>query len=275
VGAVTHAFTTPTTVVISPHLDDAVLSAWSVLSSSEPIRVVTVYAGIPAPGFVTDLDRAHGAHESAAWLRRRRAEDIAALALADCEPVHLDLLEVQFPAYGLPVVRERVARDPSAFLSIVVQESLLRTDPDEIVRLVHDDVPSDAVVYGPGGIGRHPDHRDVGEAVVRLLGRVREVRLYADSPYYLFRGLPSWLNVVPNSEADEWCVAALPPLVRDCSSLIRRVVRLDDEALESKWAALECYRTELPSIVDDMRRFGISREWMRYETFWTVGDDAT
>jgi LmbE family N-acetylglucosaminyl deacetylase len=269
----THAFE-QTIVVVSPHLDDAVLSAWSVLSSPETVKVVTVYAGIPAPGFVTDLDRVHGAHESAAWLRRRRAEDISALALADCEAIHLDELEVQFPAYRLPAVRERIANDPSSFLSIVAQEPGLRTDPNEIVRLIRDHVPSHSVVYGPGGIGRHPDHRDVARAVVRLVGRVREVRLYADSPYYLFRGMPTWLNEAPNPEADDWCHAALSLVRRDHSRLIRRVERLDDASLKRKWAAVEHYGTELPSIVADMRRVGISHDWMRYETFWSLEDDA-
>jgi len=266
----THAFGPQTTVVISPHLDDAVLSAWSVLTSSDAVKVVTLYAGIPDPGFVTDLDRAHGAKESAAWLRKRRAEDLAALALAGCEAIHLDRLEVQFPAYRLPGVRERIAHDPTEFLSTVAQEPKLRTDPDDIVRLIDSHVPSRSVVYGPSGIGRHPDHRDVARAVVRLFGRVREVRLYADSPYYLFRGMPTWLNVAPNPEADEWCQAALSLVARNNSRLVRQVVRLNNASLKRKWAAIERYETEFPLIVADMRRLGISRDWMRYETFWTL-----
>jgi hypothetical protein len=262
----------PTVVVLSPHLDDAALSAWSVLHADMQVRVVTVFAGIPGRGFVTALDRAHGAEESAEWLRLRREQDRAVLARAECEPVHLDLLEVQFPAWQNPAIRDRITRDPDRFLEIVADDPELGTDPDDLAELMLAHIPDDAMVYGPAGIGHHPDHRDLAAAAVRLIGRVRTLRLYADSPYYFFRGLPSLVGNTANGAADTWVRDALRPLGLDLALDKAQVARLDDETFAAKQAALRGYRTEWPLVVGDMERLGIEPQWMRFETFWGVPD---
>lgn len=259
-------------LVLSPHLDDAVLSAWHVLSSPGDVRVVTVYGGVPSPGFLTDLDRAHGARESAAWLRRRRDDDRAALALAGREPVHLDLLEVQFPAYRIDRLREAIARDPSHFLSLVVDEPALRTPPETLDALVREHIHPGLVVVGPAGIGGHPDHRDLAQAAVRLAGEVRQVRLYADSPYYLFDGLPACVTGRPNPAADRRVDEALAGLVPHPSGLLPEVVRLDADALAHKFAAMRRYTTEFPSIEADLSRPGRAPEMMAHELYWTLPD---
>lgn len=257
-------------VVLSPHLDDAALGAWSVLHTGVPARVVTVFAGLPDRGFVTDLDRAHGAVESAGWLRLRREQDRAVLSRAHCEPVHLDLLEAQFPAWQDPATRSRIARDPGSFLDIVAGDPELGTDPDELAELVLACIPDGAVVYGPAGIGHHPDHRDLAAAAVRLTGRVRTLRLYADSPYCFFHGLPSIVGGEANEAADTWVRDALRPLGLESVMDQAQVVRLADETFAAKQEALRGYRTEWPFVVGDMERLGIDPQWMRLETFWAV-----
>ena len=37
-------------LVLSPHLDDAVIDCWSVLTDSGDVRVVNIFAGVPSPG---------------------------------------------------------------------------------------------------------------------------------------------------------------------------------------------------------------------------------
>jgi len=126
------------------------------------------------------------------------------------------------------------------------------------------------VVYGPAGIGRHPDHRDLAQATVRLAERVREVRLYADSPYYVFHGLPSWITGEPNPEADEGVDRAFSALGLDPARLGRHVIRLPPRVFGRKLEAMQRYTTEYPSMRADLARPGSSPEMMRYETFWTV-----
>jgi LmbE family N-acetylglucosaminyl deacetylase len=257
----------PCVVVLSPHLDDAVLSAWHAVAAGGT-TVVTTFAGIPRDGFVTDLDRAHGARDSAAWMRRRRAEDRDALAVGSASPVHLDLLDAQFAAYEMPAVRAAVSADPERFVPIATEVPELSTDPARLVTLAVDHIPRDAVVYGPVGVGGHPDHRDLGRAAVRLAGsgRVGQLRLYADSPYYVLPGLPEWLGGPPNPAADRAIERAMAVSGADRLRLRRYVVRLDDDTLAAKIKALRCYRTELPSIESAVD----VADWMRHEVYWAV-----
>ena len=83
-------------VVLSPHLDDAVLSAWSVLRRPGEVTVVNLCTAIPPPGTLGAYDRVKGATDSAEFMRERLAEDAAALALAGREPLGLGLLEGQY-----------------------------------------------------------------------------------------------------------------------------------------------------------------------------------
>jgi len=258
-------------VVLSPHLDDAVLSTWHVVSAPCEVTVVTVFAGIPEHGFVTDLDRSHGAEESAAWLLRRRREDRAALALAGRTPMHLDLPEIQFPAYRNPAIRDLIAESPEHFIAHVSGQPTLGNDADELAALVEAHIPAAPVVYGPAGVGGHPDHRDLARAAVSLAVPGREVRLYADSPYYLAYGLPSWVTGTPNPAADALTEQALARLDLAGRSVTRYVIELDQAAFQQKLAAMRRYQTEIPSIWADLTRAPAGPDAMRYETYWTVG----
>jgi LmbE family N-acetylglucosaminyl deacetylase len=259
-------------MILSPHLDDAVFSAWEVLSAPGTRRVVTAFAGVPAPGFVTDLDRAHGAADSAEWMLRRHADDRAVLALVGCDPIHLDLLEVQFRAYRNDRIRAAISQDPVRFLGLVVDEPGLSTDPADLADLLLPHIRDEPVIYGPAGIGRHPDHRDLALATVRLAERVPEVWLYADSPYYLFNGLPSWVVEERRPRAGEEVADALSALGLDPSRLDQTVVRLPPDSFEQKLRAMRRYGSEFPSVQADLARNGHSVDLMRYEVAWRVGD---
>lgn len=252
-------------VVLSPHLDDAALSAWHILSSPRDVTIVTVFAGVPEPGFVTHLDRSHGADDSAAWLTRRRREDRAALAVAGRTPVHLDLLEVQFPAFRVPRLRSAIAAEPDRFLELVAGDPELRSSPASLAALVRPHIPPGAVVYGPAGIGGHPDHRDLAQATVLLDA---DVRLYADSPYYLRHGLPSWVSYGGEPEADALVRSALTQL--DAELTAPEVTELSAAAFGQKVTALRCYTTEFPSIWRDASSPPASVDMMRFETTWAV-----
>ena len=261
----------PNVVVVSPHLDDAVFSAWHVLSAHPAGDVVTVFAGLPEPGLLTDLDRAHGASESASRMRRRRADDEAALVGTGWRPVHLDRLEGQVTAYRVPHLRDAIAADPGRFLEVVVDDPAVASDPGELADLVCEHIPPRALVYGPAGIGRHPDHRDVARAMLLVREHAAEVRLYADSPYYLFQGPPSWLSGTPNPEADRWVDRALADLDVRADRLTRHVVHLDEAALAAKLQAMRRYVTEFPSVqADILARSGDGLEVMGHEAFWTI-----
>lgn len=152
--------------ILSPHLDDAVLSAWSVLRRSGSVTVVNVCAGVPPPGPPPRWDRLTGARDAAERMRERLAEDRAALARAGREAVYLDFLDEQYRTEPL---------DPAA-LAVALSEAAAGATE----------------LWAPAGIGSHPDHVQVREAALELAGGDRglEVRLYADIPYVFRSGWP-------------------------------------------------------------------------------------
>src|SRR3954470_7088366 len=83
-------------VVLSPHLDDAVWSTFSLLAGDEPdVIVVTVFAGVPQ-GEAGWWDARCGITDSSEHVLARRCEDSGVLASLGCSAIHLDLLDDQY-----------------------------------------------------------------------------------------------------------------------------------------------------------------------------------
>jgi LmbE family N-acetylglucosaminyl deacetylase len=146
-------------LVVSAHLDDAVLSAYSVLAEA---TVVTVLAAVPPPGRVAGWDAEGGADDSAARVLERREEDRRALARAGATPLHLDFADGQYVRAGM----------------------LPAPVPAEIGAALEELAARAAEVYAPAGIG-NPEHALVRDAVVAARP---DAVLYADLPYALRHG---------------------------------------------------------------------------------------
>ena len=148
-----------TIVVVSTHLDDAVLSCWSIVAGDADVAVVTVFTGAPDdPNLVTDWDRDTGL-TSNERMAARIEENRAALAIAGRVPTDLGFLESQYGA--------------RSFDTGVMAECLRDAE----------------LVYLPAGIGVpggrvHGDHVFVRDACLEIRP---DARLYADQPYCLFR----------------------------------------------------------------------------------------
>jgi LmbE family N-acetylglucosaminyl deacetylase len=272
-GRIVHMRGAPTDsqrqVVLSPHLDDAALSAWHVLGSGGEALVVTVFAGIPASGFVTALDRARGGRESAAVVRQRRREDRAALALAGRTPTHLELLDIDYRAFARPEVRAAIEHEPSHFIATVSGEPQLRIEPDALERHIAGLLTDSDVVYAPAGVGAHPDHRDVARLGTRLASQGRPVRFYADIPYLFRHGWPSWLGGAPGSQADRDVEEALAELASP-AALTREVFELDHAQVATKAAAIRRYETEFDLVNADFGGVLEDLEHLRCEVVWTM-----
>jgi LmbE family N-acetylglucosaminyl deacetylase len=258
--------------VLSPHPDDAVFSAWAALTARPAPLVVTVFAGVPEPGFVTSLDRDHGAAESAAWVRRRRNEDAAVLAAAGCRVVHGDLPDLQYRVRELPELRRAVERDPGQLLSLARDEPRLQVPPGDVDGVAGALLGPSTVVHGPAGIGGHPDHEAVARYAVSLVPRVAQVRLYADSPYYLRDGLPAWVTGERRigSAADDALGHAFARLGLDPGRAAPEVVRLDDERMAAKDRAMRGYRTEFDPVNRDFDGIAANSALMRHEVYWML-----
>lgn len=145
--------------MVSPHLDDAVLSCGRLLAGNPGALVVTVLAGDPGDwNEQTSWDATCGYGPGVDVVEARRREDTDALAVVGARPVWLDLLDQQYRAGPIP--------------------------PAEIADAVAAVLPEGVPVVGPLGL-IHDDHRAVADALdlVRRRDPGREWWAYADIPY--------------------------------------------------------------------------------------------
>jgi LmbE family N-acetylglucosaminyl deacetylase len=242
-------------LLLSPHLDDAVLDCWSVLSDASPPRVVNVFAGVPAAGAtVPPWDRITGATDSAARVRERREEDAGALARAGVEATYLPLLDAQYRPPGEPLEPGDLDRALAAQLG-----------------------GGTAHVLAPAAIGGHPDHALVRRYARLLLRRGFAVTLYADLPYCVMHGWPAWVDgrePQPNRDIDAFWSLFLAPVPELPPLRSAHVVRLDDAAAAAKLAALRCYETQMPALSYGGRDLLADPEIHRYEVFWELTPPA-
>jgi LmbE family N-acetylglucosaminyl deacetylase len=220
---------TERTVVVSTHLDDAVLSTAARLMAGDVV-VVTVFAGLPDEGCAVPWwDRLTGATDSRQRVLERLAEDDAALALLGVPTVRLDELDEQYRS--APV------------------------DPELLARRIAGALGTTGQVWLPAGVGGNTDHlavRDAGRRAVTLLGEPsREVRLYADVPYTAVYGWPRWASGRPPDpylDADWWLAQDLPRRGLDPAALMPKPRLLTPDELALKRRAVAAYRSQLPAL---------------------------
>jgi hypothetical protein len=211
-------------VVLSPHLDDAVVDCWAVLTGDGPVTVVNVFTGEPPAGEVSRWDRLCRASDSAQLMRERVAEDREALARAGRVPVNLGFLA---EPYRRPRQAPGVAELDAALVAAV---------------------PAASAVLAPAAVGTvHPDHLLVRDHALTLAAAGIPVELYADQPYAVQYGWPAWVTGdEPDPHLDpevSWRAggADLPELLTRERA---RVEALDEAAARAKLEAMRTYRTQ-------------------------------
>ena len=146
----------PPLVVISPHLDDAVLSCAEVLRRHPGSTVITAFAGRPSDGRWSNWDRTcFRAGQDPIPVRRE--EDRRALAMLGASPIHLPFLDVE---YEEPCTVEEVAG--------ALERQLADLDPPHVLV--------------PLGI-KHHDHEMTHRAASLLFDERRRWTIYAELPY--------------------------------------------------------------------------------------------
>lgn len=238
-------------VAVSPHLDDAALSA-SVKLHGVGATVLTVFAGIPAPGLTVSLwDRVTGASSSAERQAERLAEDAAVMSLLSARGRYLDEREEQY------------------------RKAEPAPDIDRLAGLIAEHLAGADEVWLPAAIGRNPDHvlaRDAGLRAAAATGH-GDVMLYADFPYVITYGWPSWVSGQPadpylNSEiwlAEQFAAAGLDAPIRSAE-----VIRLSPAQRAAKSAIISAYRTQASAL--DLTAAALARDPAKldYELCWRL-----
>lgn len=214
-------------VAVSPHLDDAALSASAALSAGGA-TVATVFTALPPDGWpVSWWDRLTGATNSAERQRERLTEDAAVMRLLCATALHLDEPEAQYRE-GDPDLRAAIER-------------------------LADLLSGASEVWLPSAIGGHRDHafaRDAGLRAAVAAGH-HEVILYADFPYVIAYGWPEWVSGQRGDtylDAAFWLTGQLAGTGLDADSLTPIVTRLSAAQRERKAAVIAAYRTQAAAL---------------------------
>jgi LmbE family N-acetylglucosaminyl deacetylase len=250
---------------VSPHLDDAVLSAGGLLATlaGESVRtlVLTPFAGTcagPWSRFAQEFHAACGLpDEEAATIRR--TEDRSALTALAAGAWHGDLLDAIYRrgpdggwlydgagrTFGPPDPGDRAT---AGALAELVERAVTRLRPRLLV--------------GPAALGDHVDHVFVRDAMIATSRRDgTPVLLWEDQPYALRQPPPA-----------DWCPAV--------PAAARLELSIPDRRWKQRISALGCYHSQLRML------FGPDSDWRleltRYATgaagrsraverYWTVG----
>jgi LmbE family N-acetylglucosaminyl deacetylase len=241
-------------LVVSPHLDDAVLSAFAFLRRSRA-TVLTVFCGAPCDGRASSWDVALGQTDGADAMRMRLAEDDTALGDLGVATTRLPLLETEYR-------RGAMSRDDEEQLLAAVRTWVDSTAG--VVLLPAGAGARDSLLYRarwqasrpplrvPGGGEPHPDHVAVRDIVApAVLADGGRLALYEELPY-------RWTG------RGDSRVAALR---RRLGARTRRFhVPIDANA---KARAIETYGSQIPELFRPWVR-DISRELPARERYWLV-----
>lgn len=227
-------------VVLSPHLDDAVLSCFAVLSRQGTTRtVVTVFAGVPEAGQQGLWDASRGVTRSDEYMAERVADDLDVMAGLGARAVHLPLLDEQYRRTRL--TSQSLAR---------------RLEP----------YTEGANVYAPAGFGQHPDHVLVRAAALRAFAGMASLHLYADLPYAARHG---WPLDCRDGSCGRDLGKALPRTVARLWVTGCEHEALSAETASAKMRCLAKYRSQFPLL--DAPSEGLRRRAIdRFEARWSV-----
>jgi LmbE family N-acetylglucosaminyl deacetylase len=170
-------------IYISPHLDDAVLSAGGLIfdqaRTGRRVEIWTVVCGFPPEGELTPLAQAlhfqWGFASAEETVRVRRAEDERAASIVGAQAVHFDVPDCIYRrgADGEPLYPMGVFVEPhpaeSGLAARITSTLAARLEPDD-------------VLFCPLTIGNHVDHVTVRKAAE---GLGRPLQYFADIPYLL------------------------------------------------------------------------------------------
>jgi LmbE family N-acetylglucosaminyl deacetylase len=172
-------------VVVSPHLDDAVLSAFVLLRQVIDIKIVTVFTGAPE-GASTAWDRSRGFADANAHLAARLLEETNVMAALGITHVELPFIPFEYRD-----ARHQDGQQPTLVAAVLSEVGHLPTTVAlpvgaggrwSLLRKVWHRVRPDR--RPPGGTTPHVDHVAITDLVLGpLINAGHTVWLYEELPY--------------------------------------------------------------------------------------------
>jgi len=213
-------------LLISPHFDDAVLSAGQYMADRADAEVVTVFGGYPdTPERVhTPYDEKCGFKDARDAITMRKIENDNALALLAATSINLDFCDSQY-------YNEYTPQSTSDQIAEQLQKILDKTDYEFIM--------------GPLGLG-HPDHIKVTDAIIKLK---------TNKAIYLWEDLP--LRVVePELVRDRLETLRLDKWTQHSTT---------GDKMANKIRAMLCYRSQINTGILDPYVMYVPERFWTYE----------
>jgi LmbE family N-acetylglucosaminyl deacetylase len=221
-------------IYISPHLDDAVLSAGGFIyeqtKSGIPVEIWTIVCGYPPPGELTPLAQVihfqWGTGTAEETVDLRRAEDVKAAGIVGAKTVHFDIPDC---------IYRRGPDGESLYFEIFTQPHPAEAHlPDEIAATIAPSLEPDDRVICQLGIGGHADHilvRQAAERLNRPLGYTADVPYVFNQPGELapkVAGMKESLYNITEAGLKAWIEASLA-YESQLSSLFDSTVDLEEK----------------------------------------------
>ena len=227
----------PTHLYLSPHLDDAVLSAGGRMYRQIALGhrvVIATFCTLDSSSQYPLSPLARAVHEKwgnpVAPYALRREQDVKACGLLGAEWRHLGFADAIYRRG--PRESDCYGTFESLFGAIPTWDSeLCAAMAAEIERLVVELDPAD--VFGPLGVGSNIDHCHVLHALWQIRGQIRSAALYEEQPYATGR--------YPTARRDPVAEA-----VRRCPFVPKPEIQEID--FEGKRRAIMCYESQLSEL---------------------------
>jgi LmbE family N-acetylglucosaminyl deacetylase len=221
-----------TTVFLSPHLDDAVLSCGGLICSQvlagTRVLVLTIFAGEPRlAGFsplAAELHLRWGHTENP--VAARRQEDRCAASLLGAEFLHLGYLDAIYRADDAGFV---YLSDDGLFGSPHGSDEDLASKIATSLSSI--DTLEQATLFAPLAVGNHVDHQLVRDAVLAARNLSRRAVFYEDYPYV---EQPGYLTRALERIGGAGWKAEVQPLAEEC--------------FQAKLEAIAAYRSQLATL---------------------------
>ena len=212
-------------LLVSPHFDDAVLSAGQYMADRPDTEVATVFGGYPlTPDRVkTPYDIKCGFDNAEDAVSQRRIENDQALALLEATAVDLPFPDSQYEGMGANMV------SPSE-ITTALQELVDRNNYE--------------IIMAPLGLA-HPDHHKVTDAVMRIR---------TELPIYLWEDLPVRV-VEPN---------LVPPRLEKYGLTLDKLMNplTTGDKMAKKIRSMLCYKSQVNTgILDPYLMYVPERFW--------------
>lgn len=246
-------------VVVSPHMDDAILSCGGLLQSLVPkMECISLTICTADPENADPLNPPHGI----ALPSVRRGEEVSAMQALGCELVQLNLLDAIYrrhSATGKPLYPHM----DSLWTMPHQDDDAQRKGVAEGLRPYLSDTSARPTLFlSPAGIGHHVDHILCTATLLSLVQHDDNVLLYEDFPYVVDQGAH-----VGIADSIEHALLRLNVLGEE---------RLEQECdVDAKISLIENYATQIDSIFgshDNVKPLLLknARAGKTLERFWRI-----